>query len=95
MLVLGEAELRKNENLFLSGGGGGGGGGRCVGARAAFFAVGGILRRGFSLFFSFRATTRANSRENPQFRNLLGPPYMNRALFLCGFFGQSYFDLLL
>ena len=72
MLVLGEAELRENENLFLSGGGGGGGGGRCVGARAAFFAVGGILRRGFSLFFSFRATTRANSRENPHYRNLLG-----------------------
>ena len=95
MLVLGEAELRKNENLFLSGGGGGGGGGRCVGARAAFFAVGGILRRGFSLFFSFRATPRANSRENPHSRNLLGSPYMNRALFLCGFFGQSYFDLLL
>ena len=37
MLVLGEAELKKTKNLFLSGGGGGGGGGRCVGARAAFF----------------------------------------------------------
>ena len=34
-------------------------------------------------------------------RDVLGYPlppgtvYMNRALFLCGFFGQSYFDLLL
>ena len=95
MLVLGEAELRKNQKPFLSG--------EVevevevdvLGLERRFFAVGGILRRGFSLFFSFRATTRANSRENPQFRNLLGQPYMNRALFLCGFFGQSYFDLLL
>ena len=66
-----------------------------LGLERRFLPLGGFSGAGLVFFFSFRATTRANSRENPQFRNLLGQPYMNRALFLCGFFGQSYFDLLL
>ena len=91
MLVLGEAELKKTKNLFLSGGGGGGGGGRCVGARAAFFAVGGILRRGFSLFFHL-GRRRALIHEKTRPRITL---YEQGLIFVRVFFGQSYFDLLL
>ena len=64
MLVLGEAELRKNQKPFLSG--------EVevevevdvLGLERRFLPLGGFSGAG-SVFFSFRATTRANSRENP------------------------------